>query len=89
MVLCTMDIRGDKMAKLTREELEAIKPGDRIKYRTDFLDFRLTGVEYIIAIVDETRVRCGANGDVFEDYVITVDKDEVDYEDILEVNPHE
>lgn len=65
---------------LSKEELEAIKVGDFVKYEDKFLNKS----DIIIARVKETRVRCGEQGDVFEDYLITANDKELDYKDVLQ-----
>lgn len=65
---------------LLKEELEAIKVGNFVKYEDKFLNES----DIIIARVKETRVRCGEQGDVFEDYLITVNDKELDYKDVLQ-----
>lgn len=60
---------------MTREELEAIKLGDVIVTPGDWLsDYK---DEY--HKVKETRVRCGEQGDVLDDYLITEDGEEINY----------
>ena len=70
---------------LTKEELENIKVGDTIEYE----DYEYTEHSIVRILVQgkvrETRVRCGELGDVFEDYVILEDSNEVDYTDIKRV----
>ena len=65
---------------LSKEELEAIKVGDFVKYEDKFLNES----DIIIARVKETRVRCGEQGNVFEDYLITANDKELDYKDVLQ-----
>ena len=62
---------------LTKQELENIKPGDRIVY-SDY-DLSIASYVYVEGTVAETRVRCGEQGDVMEDYLILEDGTEVDY----------
>lgn len=62
---------------LSRQELENIKPGDRITYSE--YDLSISSYVYIKGTVVETRVRCGEQGDVMEDYLILDDGTEVDY----------
>ena len=70
---------------LSREELENIKVGDKINFEASWVDRMLCGLSVITATVAQTRVRCGEQGDVFDDYVITEDGEEIDYERIIEV----
>ena len=62
---------------LSRQELESIKVGDRITY-SDY-DLSISSYVYVKGTVAETRVRCGEQGDVMEDYLILDDGTEVDY----------
>lgn len=68
---------------LTRQELENIKPGDRITYQ----DYNLSTSSYeeVEETVIETRVRCGEKGDAMEDYLILEDGTEVDYDEVIKV----
>ncbi len=70
---------------LSKEELEAIKVGDFVKYEDKFLNKS----DIIIARVKETRVRCGEQGNVFEDYLITANDKELDYKDVLQHITHD
>ena len=70
---------------LSREELENIKVGDKIKFDAGWLAYMCTGDSIRIETVVETRVRCGEEGNVFEDYMITDENSEVGYEEVLEV----
>ena len=71
---------------LTKQELENIKPGDRITYS----DYNLSTSAYedVEGTVVETRVRCGEQGDVMEDYLILDDGTEVDYTNVSKVVGH-
>lgn len=71
---------------LTKQELENIKPGDRITYS----DYNLSTSAYedVEGTVVETRVRCGKQGDVMEDYLILDDGTEVDYTNVSRVIGH-
>ena len=62
---------------LSRKELENIKVGDRICY-SDY-DLKLATYVDVEGTAIETRVRCGEQGDVMEDYLILEDGTEVDY----------
>lgn len=68
---------------LTKEELENIKVGDIVVFEdTELLGFGKFRTFDVQKKVMETRVRSGLNGDIFEDYVILENWDEVDYKDI-------
>lgn len=70
---------------LTKEELESIKIGDIIEYEDyDYVNHDIVKI-IVQGKVRETRVRCGELGDVFEDYVILEDSNEVEYIDIKRV----
>ena len=62
---------------LSRQELESIKIGNRITYYT--YDLSISSYVYAKGTVVETRVRCGEQGDVMEDYLILDDGTEVEY----------
>jgi len=62
---------------LSKQVLENIKVGDRIIY-SDY-DLKLATYVDVEGVVAETRVRCGEQGDVMEDYLILKDGTEVDY----------
>ncbi len=68
---------------LSRQELESIKVGDRITYQ----DYNLSTSSYeeVEETVIETRVRCGEQGDVMEDYLILESETEVDYDEVIKV----
>ncbi len=67
---------------LDRKLLENIEVGDKIVFDDCFLDKH----NIVEKEVDEVRVRSGASGDVYEDYMITTDKDEVEYKRVIEVH---
>jgi len=69
---------------LTKKELEAIKVGDTIKYSAGWLDVHFGSEPIVSATVAEIRVRCGFTGNVFEDYMIMTNGDEINYSDVLE-----
>ena len=70
---------------LTKKELETIKVGDTIKYNASWLDVHFGSEPIVSATVAEIRVRCGSAGNVFEDYMIMTNGDEIDYSNVLEV----
>lgn len=66
---------------LSRKELlEDIKVGDRICY-SDY-DLNISSYVIVEGMVAETRVRCGEQGDIMEDYLILEDGTEVDYANV-------
>ena len=68
---------------LTKEELENIKVGDIVVFdewqpnKNNKFAMVETSGEVMI-----TRTRCGEQGDIFEDYVVLTDHNEVNYKDI-------
>ena len=68
---------------LTKEELENIKVGDIVVFEdSEPLGFGKYRTFDVQGKVMYTRARSGEQGDVFEDYVILENWDEVDYKDI-------